>query len=212
MMKILVIISILFAIILLVWILGSLYAVKSLEEPKHSVIESKKWYEIRQYESYLVAEVVVIGNQDQALNTGFRYLAGYIFWWNTKKESISMTTPVSDIQSSSEKISMTVPVNDISSGEKHTIQFSLPSTYTLETLPVPNNDKIKLRKVAWYKAAALRYTWWATEEKVTSKKLLLSNLLQSESIETIWDMNSAQYNPPLSFPWIRRNEIIVKIK
>jgi hypothetical protein len=59
-----------------------------------------------------------------------------------------MTSPVNDISSSSEKISMTSPVNDISSGDnKHTIQFVLPSTYTLETLPVPNNDRVKLIKV-----------------------------------------------------------------
>lgn len=58
-----------------------------------------------------------------------------------------MTTPVSDIKSSSEKIAMTVPVSDISSGNTHTIQFSLPSKYTLETLPKPENDKVQLKKV-----------------------------------------------------------------
>ncbi len=58
-----------------------------------------------------------------------------------------MTAPVSDIQSSSEKIAMTVPVSDISDGDKHMVQFSLPSTYTLETLPKPYNTLVELKQV-----------------------------------------------------------------
>lgn len=211
-MRILIIVFIILIAVLIIWIIGSFYAVKSLEEPKFSILEKRSWYELRQYEDYLVAEVEVIGNQGQALNSGFRYLAGYIFWGNTKQENISMTTPVSDITSSSEKIAMTVPVSDIISGDTHRVQFSLPSKYTLDTLPTPNNTKVQLKKVEWYKAAVLRYTWWITEEKVNTKKQQLISILQDAWIETIWDMNSAQYNPPLSFPWTRRNEIIVKIK
>jgi hypothetical protein len=211
-MRLLIVLSVLFTIVLLFWIVGTLYAVKSLEEPKYSVIENSNLYEIRQYEDYLVAQVEVAWNQQQALNQGFRALAGYIFWGNTRQESISMTAPVSDIQSSSEKIAMTVPVSDISDGDKHIVQFSLPSTYTLETLPRPDNTLVELKKVTWYKAAVLRYTGWATETKVTSKKQQLSKLLEKAWIEIISDMNSAQYNPPFSFPFLRRNEIIVKIK
>jgi hypothetical protein len=211
-MRILIILSIVLAVVLLVWIAWTIYAVSTLEEPKYSVIENSNLYEIRQYEDYIVAQVEVIWNQQQALNQGFRALAGYIFWGNTRQESISMTAPVSDIQSSSEKIAMTVPVSDISDGDKHIVQFSLPSTYTLETLPKPDNTLVELKEVTWYKAAVLRYTGWATETKVISKKNELSKLLQKAWIETISDMNSAQYNPPFSFPFLRRNEIIVKIK
>lgn len=211
-MKILTFSAVILSIILIIWIIGTIYAVSALEEPKYTVLEKKNWYQIRQYENYLVAEVQVTGNQEQALNSGFRLLAWYIFWGNTTQESISMTIPVSDIQSSSEKIAMTVPVSDISNGDAHTIQFSLPSKYTLSSLPKPNNNQVNIREVTWYKAAVLRYTGWAREETVETKKQQLSDLLQNDDIRSIWDMNSAQYNPPFSFPWLRRNEIIVEIK
>lgn len=173
-------------------------------------MEKKDWYEIRQYDDYIVAEVEVNWDQGTALNSGFRYLAWYIFGWNTSQKSISMTSPVNDIKS--EKIAMTSPVNDIKSWDTHIVQFILPGEYTLETLPLPNNDKVKLREVEWYKAAALTYRLWATEEKVKTMKQKLNNYLQRDSIEITGEVISAQYNPPASFPLTRRNEIIVEIK
>ena len=197
---------------LAVWIIWSFYIVKSIEKPSYNVTEIKDWYEIREYDPYIVAEVEVTGNQQEALNQGFRLLAGYIFWGNTSKQSIAMTSPVNDITSSSEKISMTSPVNDIiSKDNKHTVQFILPGKYSLETLPIPNNDSVKLREVQWYTAAALSYTLWATQEKVAKNKLKMQKYLLRDNIEIVWDSISAQYNPPLSFPFLRRNEIIIPI-
>jgi SOUL heme-binding protein len=46
-------------IALIVWIAGTLLAVRSIEEPKYSVIEKREGYEIREYASYIVAEVEV---------------------------------------------------------------------------------------------------------------------------------------------------------
>jgi hypothetical protein len=88
----------------------------------------------------------------------------------------------------------------------------LPSTYTLETLPVPNNDRVKLIKVEWYTAAALSYTLWATQEKVEKNKQRLRKYVQRDNLKIIGEPISAQYNPPLSFPLLRRNEIIAEIR
>lgn len=200
-------------LLIVLWAAGSYLVVAKLESPEYEVLDVKDWYEIRQYKSYLAAEVEIQWNQNKALNDWFRYLAGYIFWWNQKSESISMTTPVANTQSSSENISMTTPVTDsVWKNNVHTIQFSLPSKYTLETLPKPINDKVKLREVQWYKAAALSFTLWATPKKVEESKQLLREKLQRDNIIISWDMISAQYNPPASFPLTRRNEIIVPIK
>ena len=44
---------------LLIWIIGTLLAIRGIEEPKYQVIEKKDGYEIREYASYIVAEVEV---------------------------------------------------------------------------------------------------------------------------------------------------------
>lgn len=120
------------------------------------------------------------------LNQGFRILAGYIFGGNASKQSIAMTTPVNDIEKQSEKIAMTTPVNDITTGDNlHLIQFSIPSSYTLETLPVPNDNRVNLREIPAKKKAVLLYRGWATEEKVEKNKLKLIEKLERDGVEYV---------------------------
>ena len=204
---------ILIAIALLAWLAWTIVSVKGIEEPAYTVLEKKSGYEVREYAPYIVAQVTVTGSQDEALNQGFRYLAGYIFWGNTKKQSIAMTAPVSDITPASQSIQMTVPVIDIQKSQNtHVIQFTMPKEFTLDTLPKPNDNKVTFAQVPKAKKAVLRYSWWATEERVSAKKEELQKLLDADKLKTVGDMISAQYNPPWSIPFMRRNEIIVEVQ
>lgn len=114
----------------------------------------------------------------EALNSGFRQLAGYIFGGNTTQSSIAMTAPVMDTAKVSENIAMTVPVMDtLSNSGKHIVAFTMPRSYTLEILPKPNNANVRFRVVAKFKRAVLRYSWYATETTVDAKKKSLTELL-----------------------------------
>ncbi len=44
---------------LLIWIIGTLLAIRGIEEPKYELVEKKDGYEIREYASYIVAEVEI---------------------------------------------------------------------------------------------------------------------------------------------------------
>ena len=225
-MRMFIILILILALLLAVWIFWSYLTVKNLEEPSYTVLSKHAWYEIRQYESYIVAEVQVSGNQNDALNSGFRYLAWYIFWGNSKQDSIKMTTPVSEstssekiamtvpvMESENEKISMTIPVLETENIEQtRIVQFTMPSKYTLETLPKPDSERVSLREISPKKVAVLKFTWFATEKKVQTKKQELKKYLERDTIEMLWNLTSAQYNPPLSFPFTRRNEIITEIQ
>ena len=195
------------------WIFFTWYSVRGLEEPKYTVLEKRDGYEIREYAWYLVAEVTVEWDMRTALNSGFRKLAGYIFWGNTRNSSIAMTTPVLDIVKTSEQIAMTTPVLDTSSSNwNHVIAFTLPSQYTLENLPVPNDTSVTFRQVPKTRRAVLTYSWYATESRVEAKKKLLIQKISIDGILAKGPVISAQYNPPLSFPLLRRNEVMVDIK
>lgn len=196
---------------LILWIVWSYFVTRNLEEPNYSILEKNNEYEVRQYSDYIVAEVEMSWDQSSTLNQWFSLLAWYIFWWNSWGNSIAMTVPVSEKQW--QQISMTAPVSNIvTESNTRIVQFSMPSQYNLENLPKPNNDKVVLKNVPWYKAAVLSYTWYATQKRVEEKKKKLLELLITEQKEIIWAVTSAQYNPPLSFPFTRRNEIIVPIK
>jgi hypothetical protein len=204
---------IILAVALVIWIGGTLFAVRWIEEPSYTLVEKREGYEIRDYASYVVAEVEVEGDMHEALRSGFRQLAGYIFGGNTTQSSIAMTAPVMDTAKLSENISMTVPVMDtLSNSGKHIVAFTMPSAYTLESLPKPDNANVRFRVVEKTKRAVLRYSWYATETRVDVKKKSLIELLTRDGYTMKWDIVSAQYNPPLSFPLLRRNEVMVDIE
>ncbi len=194
-----------------IWMIGSYLVVRSIEEPKYIVLEKRDGYEIRQYDAYIVAETVVVGNYDQALRDGFRVIADYIFGNNTTKTSIAMTAPV--LEQESEKIAMTVPViSTLPTDTERTVAFVLPSKYTLDTLPLPNNEAVKLREIPARKVAVRRFTWYATEARIEQQKTTLVTRLTADNLTMLDTPQIAQYNPPISFPLTRRNEVMVTIE
>jgi len=192
------------------WTIGSYLAIMNLEEPAYTVLEKKSDYEIRLYEPYIIAQTQVAGSYQQALGQGFRQIADYIFGNNTSQTKIAMTTPV--LENTSEKIAMTVPVNTSLAGDQsRTVSFVLPAKYTLDTLPTPNNQQVELREIPSKTVAALRFNWYATEERVANKKAQLEQLLTADGYMIDGPIQVAQYNPPLSIPLTRRNEILIPI-
>lgn len=55
-------------------------AAKALEQPLYTVAQKSELYEIRKYEPYIVAEVVVPGPESEAGGQAFSLLGGYVFW------------------------------------------------------------------------------------------------------------------------------------
>ncbi len=204
-----------FAVALLAWVAGSYAVVWSIEEPAYTVLEQREGYEIRSYNPYILAETVVTGNYDDATNQGFRIIADYIFGNNIKKESISMTTPVLESEAfvASEKIAMTVPVLESFSGDTNRrIAFVLPSKYTIDTLPLPNNPAVRFTQVPAHKVAVLRFTWYPTASRVEKKKELLKTYLVRDQMVIVGEVETARYNPPLSMPLTLRNEILISVE
>ena len=199
------------------WMLWTKLESKSVDEPEYSVIETGNGYEVREYLPYIVAEVNVKADDSwEATNKWFRILANYIFGGNITRQQIQMNSPVSDIKNmdtnESEQIEMTSPVNEIERwNDKHTIQFVMPAKYTLGSLPIPKDDRINLREIEWRTIAVLRYTGYVTENKLEEKKQELARSLLNDWKEFNPEMISAQYNPPYSFPWLRRNEVQAKL-
>lgn len=200
---------------LVLWIGSTLYITFTVKEPGYTIVEKKLGYEIRRYDSYIIAETEVDGTYDNALNNGFKILADYIFGNN-----IAMTAPVSDQKGieltmtrpvTEEKIAMTVPLLDEKRNEKHVISFVMPAEYSLETLPRPNNTQIKIKKVESKTVAVLRYGWYPTKERVEKRKSELTELLKRDDIKVVSPVRSALYNAPFSFPLLYRNEVMTDI-
>jgi hypothetical protein len=185
----------------------------SIESPKYKVVERENKFEIRDYEQYIVAEVDVEASYNGALNTGFGILAGYIFGGNSARTSIAMTAPVTEQSTpQSEKIQMTKPVSAYhKQGQVYTISFSMPSKYTLDTLPRPNGANIRLREVPASRVAALRFSGSLSERLVTKKTSELMEWLKQKNLNPKSPVASCQYNPPWIPGPFKTNEVMVTI-
>ena len=138
------------------------------EEPPHTVIVENGKFELRQYGDMIVAEVEITGDMRRAGNSGFRPLAGYIFGDNMARKSIEMTAPVT--RQKSQKIDMTAPVTRVASGnDVWTVAFVMPSEWTMETLPVPNNPDVTLRVEPGQLMATVRFSGRASQKDFNDK-------------------------------------------
>lgn len=198
-------------VIIILWSLWGYFSSK-VENTAYSVVEKKDTYEVRLYPEHIVAQTTIKGPYKEALNEGFRIVAGYIFGGNTKKESIAMTAPVVEKKANSESIAMTAPVTANIEGESHTIAFGMPKSYTLETLPAPTDSRVKIETVPEKKMAVIRFSWWRTDARVLAKKQELLDALKKDNVFVISEPQYAGYNAPWTPPWMIRNEVLVEVR
>ena len=149
-------------------------AAMAYEEPAYDVRLEQKPFELREYRSYLVAETMVDGDFKSAGNAGFRRLFDYISGNNRTRDKISMTTPVSQ-ENTSTKIPMTAPVNQEQMGNQWRVAFVVPSKYTLDTVPEPLDERVVIRQIPGYYVAVLRYSGTWRQSRYETKKRLLQN-------------------------------------
>jgi hypothetical protein len=193
---------------------SSLLGAKSamaIEKAKYVVLDKEDDFELRQYEPQIVAETFVEGSLEDVGNVGFRRLYDYISGNNKKKQSISMTAPVLQ-EAGSEKIAMTAPVSQEKKDNQWRITFLMPAEYTLETLPEPLDERVKLAKVPGRLVVAVRYSGTWSKAGYEENKALLEKYIRRRGFTkagaTVW----ARYDPPF-MPWfLRRNEVLIPVK
>jgi hypothetical protein len=202
----------------------------AIEEPGYDTVLADDPYEVRQYRPMIVAETVVAGDLSGASNAGFRLIADFIFGNNTsprgQREKIEMTAPVMaepasekiemtapvTVEPASEKIEMTAPVSVADAGGLWRVHFVMPSKYTLETLPRPNNPAVRIRELPPARVAVVTFSGLAGERKVAEKTDDLLRWIRSRGFTAAGKPQLARYNPPWTLPFLRRNEVQVELK
>jgi DNA gyrase inhibitor GyrI len=183
--------------------------VSNVEQPKYQVVECSGNFEIRDYAPMIVAEVDMPGERRDAIGKGFRTIADYIFGNNTAAEKVPMTAPVT--QQDSEKIAMTAPVTQQGDGSTWRVRFIMPSSYTMETLPKPHNPAVKLKEIVAKRYAVIRFSGMAGEDSLKLHTKELNEWVGTNNLTPMSGPVYAFYNPPLTPPFLRRNEVMVEI-
>jgi hypothetical protein len=210
------ILLILGAVALVGWFLYSWLPVRSIEEPAYTVVREADGYEIREYVSYSIAETTIIKATDRndAVRKGFPIVAGYIFGDNIKQNKIAMTVPVNTEIDTSEKIAMTVPVNteEVEQDGVYKISFVMPSKYSLETLPEPNDTRVTLREVPARTMAVRRFSWSNSDAAFKKNEVALLDALARDGVEIVGAVNISRFNTPWTIPFMLRNEVQIEVR
>lgn len=184
----------------------------AVETPHYKIHLHEGDFEVRDYPALVVAEVTVQGDQKEAARVGFRMLAGYIFGGNKQRQDVAMTAPVTQ-QPSSEKIAMTAPVEQTREPSgAWVVRFTMPSKWTLQTLPVPDDARVNLRETPPARFAVLRFSGRAKSDDVRARSDQLLAWVKSHGLHATGPVSLAQYNPPWTLWFMRRNEVMVTLK
>lgn len=183
--------------------------VSNVEHAKYEVVQSQGDIQIRDYAPMIIAEAEVSGTRKESISKGFRLIADYIFGNNAPKQNVAMTAPV--IQQPAEKIAMTAPVTQQDEGNRWKVRFVMPASYTMETLPKPNNHAVKLQHVPSKRFAVIRFSGTASEESLKKHTDALHAFIKTQKLQALSQATYAFFNPPWTLPFLRRNEVMAEI-
>lgn len=176
------------------------------EEPPYAVVERvDEAVEVREYGPRLVADVAMpAAGGKEGGNSTFRVLFAYITGENQAKGKVAMTVPV-ETSGQGETISMTVPVEQ--AGDATRMRFFFPSAYTLETAPVPLNQRITISEVAGQTLIVRRYSGFNGHAAKGRETAALDEALAKSAWVSAGPPVFLSYDPPWTLPPFRRHEV-----
>ncbi|MDO6824995.1 heme-binding protein [Marinobacter sp. 1_MG-2023] len=181
------------------------------EEAEYTVLLKEDNLEVRQYEPQIVAETVVDTEFEDAGSEAFGRLFKYISGNNQSQAEIAMTAPVGQV-AESQKIDMTAPVGQTQVDGQWVVSFMMPGSFTMDSIPKPNDERIALRSVPEQTMAAIRYSGLWSESGYQKNKSRLERWIGEKGYIATGAPVWARYNAPF-IPWfLRRNEVLIPVE
>jgi hypothetical protein len=166
-----------------------------IETPKYKVLKKYPRFELRQYESMMLATTNLgVASFDEKSSEGFRTIASYIFGKNKSNEKIAMTAPV------------IYHADSIS-----TLSFVVPRSKTQESMPVPIDQNLTFVVQAPKLLAVLDFGGFINNEKLAARMAELKIALLKEGFQIKGQGYYFGYNPPWQLIG-RKNEVAFELE
>ncbi len=166
------------------------------ENQSYKVLYKEQDYEIRYYPAVTMATISSSAKSYKELSSsGFKKLASYIFGGNHEKKQISMTSPVH------------MDINDSNS----TMGFVMPTSFSKDQLPLPNDPSIAIKTIKEEYVAAISFGGFASDATLKFYKKKLATSLKKSGAYFFGNFRYLGYNPPYQL-LNRKNEIIVSVQ
>lgn len=162
------------------------------ESLKYDTLRVEGKIEIRQYYNFNIVEYD--NENDPGISNGFGSLFRYI----------------SNDNKTQEKISMTVPVIEEMIEDRKKMAFVIPQKMG-DRIPEPNNPKLNIKGFTKGLFGVIKYSGFSNTSKEAKKQGELKSWLKGKGYKLESNFMLAFYNPPLTPPFLRRNEVWVRV-
>lgn len=167
------------------------------ETAPFTVVKAAGEFELRQYEEMHLARTPMGAgiHNDEARDSSFIRLFRYISGTNEREEKIAMTTPVL-----------------MSSEEGYTaMNFVMPKATAVAGAPRPKPG-VSLEKLPPMKVVAVRFSGVSSLEAEARQLARLKEWAASERLSLHGQPLIAYYDPPWTPGFLRRNEVLMRVK
>jgi hypothetical protein len=186
------------------------FGIRTGETPKYEVVLEDGELEIRRYAAFLRAKTFAAGDYIRSSEAGFKRLGAFIYGHNSSNTRLDPPDSSTASHLRGEHIAMTTPVFQAPLEGGWMTAFILPAKYTFSTAPKPLDPMIELEQLPPQTMAVLRYSGGVDEDRIQRKFRELRGWVQSIGWRSISEPLAAQYDPPFTIPFLKRNELHVR--
>ncbi|WP_343344595.1 heme-binding protein [Sphingomicrobium sp. XHP0239] len=168
---------------------------KATPEPDHLTYDEEGRFALKDYLDFWVAETVAYGERREAIRSGFRTLADYIFGRSHEGETIPMTSPV---------------LEEADGEDRWKVRFVMPEGESDATLPTPPSG-VTLKPVPGRRYGVIRFAGAPGDYDLETEELSLRGWLRERGEEVDGPPIYAFYNSPAIPGPLRRNEVWIPV-
>lgn len=188
------------------------FGIRVGEEAGFETLKEDGPFELRRYDDLVFAKTSVQGDFTKAAEECFMRLAGYIFGHNHFHENFSKRN--ADGHSAEHRVmSMTTPVFQCQDTHGWTTSFVLPKTEKFASAPHPDDARVHVVPVPTECWAVLRFSGRMDEKEMRLRARELAEWVSDEkTVRITKDVRWAQYDGPMTIPFLRRNEVQIRVE
>ena len=185
----------------------------SVEQPGFETVAEEGRMQIRAYGPTVEARFTVeADNAEAASSAGFGTLADYIFGANESGTGIDMTAPVTTRPAGALTVTGTTARDDaLTRPGPYTLAFTMPSRWSMDDLPAPKNEDVRLVEVPARTVAAWRTTGPLPDDETREAIDELVDFARKAGFTPAGSPIRAGYDGPDVPAAERRNEVMIPV-
>ena len=177
----------------------------------YDIVSSKGAYEVRRYQAYNAAQVQIVGPWSLALSEGARVLGAYLSGDNIVQDSVAIGAGGSS-EPASAAIADAMPLIHEQKNSAWLVSAAIPANFSFDTLPRPNDPKVRIIQVPGQLVAAISVTGELSQGDAEKRASELGDLLVNDKRVILGKYKVVHYGPLWAPSFLKHHDILIPIR